>query len=92
MTELFTNGRIVDLILIGVVLELAVIVMYRRRTGRGITLADLLPNLLAGGFLLIAVRFAMLGSNWTAIAACFACAGVAHIIDVGRRWGGERRP
>lgn len=86
MAELFSSGRLVDLILLLIVLEVAAIMIYRRASGRGLALADLLPNVLAGAFLLLALRSSLADIGWMPISACLACAGIAHAIDIGRRW------
>jgi hypothetical protein len=83
---LFTNGRIVDLILGLTVLEAVALIAYHRRTGRGVTPADLLANLLAGVCLLLALRVALLGAWWGWIALCLSASLVAHLIDLRRRW------
>jgi hypothetical protein len=86
MAELFASGRLIDFILIVVVLEAALLIFYRRYTGRGIAPADLLPNLCAGALLLLALRLTLAGSGWMMASGCLAAAGLAHVIDVTRRW------
>ncbi len=86
MAELFASGRLVDLILIVVVIEAMVLMLLWLRAGRGVAPADLLPNLCAGAFLLLAMRAALAGSGWTTAAFCLAAAGLAHLIDIYRRW------
>ena len=86
MSELFAGGRIVDLILGFMVLEAIALVAYRRSTGKGIARADLLANLFAGFFLLLALRGALMSAAWGWIAACLAAALVAHLADLRRRW------
>lgn len=86
MAELFASGHLVDFILALVVLEALALTLYRRSTRRGIPVADLLPNLLAGGCLLLALRLSLAGAGWTAICACLAAAGLAHLVDISRRW------
>lgn len=83
---LFASGRIVDLILLLMALEGIVLSVYRRRTGCGIALIDGLINLLAGGCLMLALRGALVGAWWGWIALCLAAGGVAHLLDLGRRW------
>jgi hypothetical protein len=83
---LFANGRIVDLILGLTVLEAVALIAYHRRTGHGVTPADLLGNLLAGVCLLLALRGALLGAWWGWIALCLAASLVAHVTDLRRRW------
>jgi hypothetical protein len=86
MGELFASGRIVDLILGLMLLEALVLLAYRRRTGRGIAPGNLVVSLLAGALLLLALRLALTGEVWPAIAACLALALVAHLWDLARRW------
>jgi len=56
MHSLVASGRIVDLILLFMLLELAVLLVYRRLTGRGLKPLDLGLLLLPGLFLLLALR------------------------------------
>ncbi len=86
MADLFASGRLVDLILLVVVLEAAALLLYWSRSRRGIAPLDLLPNLCAGAFLLLALRAALAGSGWMVANFFLAAAGLAHLIDVYRRW------
>jgi hypothetical protein len=85
VTELFGSGRIVDLIVALMLLEGIALVAYRRRTGRGIAPLDWVWNLLAGYFLLLALRAALVHSDWGWIALCLALALAAHMADLWRR-------
>ena len=87
MSALFANGGVADLILALTALEGAVLVAYHRGTGRGVAPGDLLGNLLAGAFLLFALRCALVGAWWGWTALCLLLAGVAHVADLRRRWG-----
>ncbi len=86
MAELFASGRLVDLILLLVVLEAAALLLYWHRAGRGVAAFDLLPNLCAGAFLLLALRAALTGGGWMLACSCLAAAGLAHLADLYRRW------
>ena len=86
MADLFSSGRLVDLILVVVVLEAAVLLLYWRRARRGIAPFDLLPNLCAGVFLLLALRATLAGVGWMMVSGCLAAAGLAHLADMYRRW------
>ncbi len=88
MPDLFVSGRLVDLILLIVAIEAVGLIAYWRATGKGIAPRDLLPNLIAGAFLLLALRLTIADAGWMAICACLAAAGVANVIDVMRRWRG----
>ena len=86
MAELFASGRLVDLILIVVVIEALALLLLWRRVGRGVAPPDLLPNLCAGAFLLLALRTVLAGTGWMSASFCLAAAGFAHLIDIYRRW------
>lgn len=88
MADLFASGRFVDFILIVVVLEAALLIFYWRYWRRGVAPLDLLPNLCAGAFLLLALRVTLTGGGWMPASGCLAAAGVAHLVDVSRRWRG----
>jgi len=86
MIELITSGRVVDFILVLVVIEFVVLALHHRRSGRGIAPGAILPNLLAGAFLLLALRTAA-GSGHAAWVALFLLlALVSHLADLKRRW------
>lgn len=86
MAELFASGRLVDFILVVVVLEASVLLWYWARARRGIAPLDLLPNLCAGAFLLLALRATLTGDGWMIASLCLSAAGLAHLTDVYRRW------
>ncbi len=85
MAELFTSGRIIDFILILVALESLALVLWRARTGKGPAFGAVWPMLLAGCFLLLAVRFALVDAPWPWIAAALLAGGVVHVVDLARR-------
>ena len=86
MADLFASGRLVDFILVVVVLEASALLLYWARVRRGIAPLDLLPNLCAGAFLLLALRATLAGGGWMIACLCLAAAGLAHLTDVYRRW------
>lgn len=86
MADLFASGRLVDFILVVVLLEAAALLLYWAWARRGIAPLDLLPNLCAGAFLLLALRAVLAGGGWMIASLCLAAAGLAHLIDVSRRW------
>ena len=87
MGSLFSSGSVADLILALTALEGMVLVAYHRGTGRGVAAGDLLGNLLAGAFLLLALRCALVGAWWGWGALCLLLSLVAHVADLRRRWG-----
>lgn len=86
MFELFSSGRIIDLILGLVVLEGLTLLLYNRFTGRGIRNLDLLATLVPGVCLMLAVRAALTGLSWPWIGSALAVSLLAHIFDLSRRW------
>ena len=86
MAEMFASGRLVDLVLIVVVLEAVALLLYWHSARRGVAPFDLLPNLCAGAFLLLALRATLAGSGWMMASGCLAAAGLAHLVDIYRRW------
>jgi hypothetical protein len=87
MADLFASGWIVVLVVAFVALEAVVLAVYHRRTGRGVAPADLVPNLLAGVGLLLALGGALAGLWWGWIAAALAGSLAAHVVDLRRRAG-----
>ncbi|MBS0531927.1 MAG: hypothetical protein JSS22_21420 [Proteobacteria bacterium] len=86
MAELFASGRLIDLILVIVTIEATFLLIYWRSTGRGVSPGDLLPNLCAGAFLLLALRLSLGGAAWELSCGSLAFAGMAHLVDLNRRW------
>lgn len=86
MTEFLSSARVVDLILAVVALEVLGISLYWHVTRRGIAPARLLPNLLAGAALLLALRLALSDFAWPWYTACLALAGIANVADLRQRW------
>lgn len=86
MSEFLASVRVVDLVLVVVGLELLGISLYWHATRRGIAPARLLPNLLAGAALLLALRLALSDFAWPWYTACLAIAGIANVTDLRQRW------
>jgi len=86
MREFFASGLVVDLVLAVMVLEALVLGLYFRITSRGISLADLLVNLVSGTCLLLALRAALTGQSWEWIAAALSASLLGHLLDLSRRW------
>jgi hypothetical protein len=81
MHELFTSGQAIDLVIAILALEVLVVrgLMQRRR-------ALPWPTLAAGLCLLLAWRSAQAGTHWVWIALPLSAAGMAHAVDLWRRW------
>jgi hypothetical protein len=60
--------------------------VHHRLTGKGVAPRDLVGLLLAGAFLLVAVRLALTGAEWFWIGLSLGLALVAHLADLALRW------
>jgi len=86
MMALFSSGRVVDIILFFVFLEAVYIAVHRGKTGRGVRLREVAAGMLAGVFLLLALRCALVDERWPWIATWLLFALIAHLADLaGRR-------
>ena len=84
---LIQSGRIVDIMILFIVLEIAFVELWRRRRGRGIGTLPLLVNIGAGGSLMLALRACLVDSGWHWVAAFLVAALVFHVADLKIRWG-----
>jgi hypothetical protein len=85
LEALFSNGVIVLIIVVFVVIEAVALVLYHRKTGRGLATIPMLANLAAGGCLMLAIRAALLDQPWTSVGLLMALALIAHLVDFGAR-------
>jgi hypothetical protein len=86
LDALFASGRVVDLVIFLTICEGLLLVWLRRRTGRGLSFIDIAGNLAAGVCLMLALRAALVGDGWPAIALFLLLALIAHLADLRRRW------
>jgi hypothetical protein len=91
MQHLVLSGRIIDLILLLIAAEFIVLGYMRARRRVGPGWRAMLPNLLAGAALLMAVRAAITDATWPWTAVWLAAAGLAHAADLRARWHDARR-
>ena len=85
MSDLFGSGWIIDVVLVLMVLEGAILLLIRRRTGRGLPIRQLAATLLSGGMLMLALRAALTGARWQVLATLMFASLVAHLIDLALR-------
>lgn len=86
MAWLFSSGHVADFILGLLLVEAALLVAWRWRTGRGVPLPGLMAFLLSGGCLILALRVALTDGWWGWIGLFLAVAGTAHVFDLRTRW------
>lgn len=86
MTQFFLGARGIDLIVALVALEALAVLVWRALSGRGPAPLALVSNLLAGAFLLLALRGALASDFGSWIAGCLSAALIAHLVDLRLRW------
>lgn len=89
MSEFFASGRAVDVVLAVVVVEVLVLARFRRHVG--IAPRDWIGQVLAGVFLVLAVRSALTGADWRWTASLLLASLPAHLYDMGRRIRAARK-
>ena len=82
----FSSGRAVDAVIAITIVEGFALAAYHRMTGNGVAPQEYLLNMIAGLCLMLALRFALVGSTWIAVAVCLTASGVLHMLDLTRRW------
>lgn len=73
--------RMVEVVLLASLIELLWLMTHISAAPRG-----LLPNLLAGFSLAVALRLGLGGAGVAWVGACLASAGVCHLFDLRARW------
>lgn len=86
MTEAFASAPTIDWILALVGLEALGVALLRFASGRGPALLPFFATLLAGVFLLLALRSALAGSSANWIVVCLMAGLFAHLADLVLRW------
>lgn len=86
MADLITSGRIVDLILVVVLLEVVSLTWLARARRPGLRLTRLISLLLPGVCIFLALKAALSDAGWVAIMIFLLLSGVAHAVDVWLRW------
>ncbi|MEM7611332.1 MAG: hypothetical protein AAF270_06625 [Pseudomonadota bacterium] len=86
LTDLIQSGRIVDIMLVVVAIEVAVLLAYRKVTGKGLRPLALLLNIGAGGSLMVALKLVFIDAGWQWVAVALISALVFHVSDLALRW------
>ena len=84
LLALFESGRIIDVVLVVVVVEVAVLALWPRLRG-AMSLFDIAALIAPGVMLMLAVRSALTSAPHMETAALLAAAFVFHLWDIGRR-------
>jgi hypothetical protein len=81
LQSLFTSGHIMDVVVALILLEVLLLALRRPAT-----LPAALPSLCAGLGLALGLRAVLTGAGWPWLLLCVAASGVAHALEVKRRW------
>lgn len=87
MTELFTSGRIADVIIAVLAIEAVVLTLLRWRRGIGPPTGVLLSFLASGAGLALALKAVLAGAPWSLTAAALTLSLAAHIASLAATWG-----
>jgi uncharacterized protein (DUF983 family) len=85
MADLFSSGRVADLVLLVLAAEACLLALWHRRSGRGMAPLAILGLALPGAALVLALRFALTGAAWPWIALALVAALLAHLLDLALR-------
>lgn len=85
MRDLFASGRAVDIVLVVMLVEFAVLVVRRAPDQRTATAIDLGFALAPGACILLGLRAALVGASWPWIALWLLASFPLHISDLLRR-------
>lgn len=83
---LIADGRIAWGIALLMVAEVGALAVYRRVTGGGVPLLQLLTNTGAGLSLVLALYAALSGAGAAAIGGALFLSLIAHVFDLATRW------
>ncbi|MEY4208348.1 MAG: hypothetical protein RLZZ20_1500 [Pseudomonadota bacterium] len=81
----FAGTGLVDFVLAVTLVEAALLVLWKVRTGRGMPVGDVLAMLLPGMWLMLALRSVISGDDGLITASYLLAAGVSHGGDLLRR-------
>ncbi|MEE4174095.1 MAG: hypothetical protein V2I57_07575 [Xanthomonadales bacterium] len=84
--QFILSGRIVDIALAVLVIEILWLSWRYRQTGRGLPPSLLFTNAGAGGSLMLALKAVLTGAAWPWIAAALLASLVFHVADLRHRW------
>ena len=82
MESLVATGGLLDLVLLLIGVEIVVLWFTRKRVKRLPTLRYLLPNILAGAALILALRLSLSGASWVWIPTLLTLSLIAHLSDL----------
>jgi hypothetical protein len=85
MRELFSTGRILDLVLALVTVEIIIVIALQTRRRRYPIAPELLAHLVAAAGLLAAAHMVLSHTGWVSVGVCLVCALLGHILALRHR-------
>jgi len=82
MESLVATGGLLDPVLLLIGVEIVGLWLIRRRVKRLPSLTHLLPNILAGAALILALRLSLTGASWVWIPTLLTLSLIAHLSDL----------
>lgn len=82
MESLVATGGLLDLVLVVIGIEIVGLWLIRKRLKKLPSLTNLLPNILAGAALILALRLSLTGASWVWIPALLTLSLIAHLSDL----------
>ena len=86
LRELILSGRIIDVVIAVLLLELVAVSILHKTRGLGIAPYPLMVNIGAGGSLALAIKASITGAGWQWIATWLITSFVFHVLDLRTRW------
>jgi len=83
--DLLASGHLIDIALAVIALEIVFLVARARRVPQGLKPLDVMGQILAGAFLMLAVRSAVTGADYRLTLAFLTASFPAHLFDLARR-------
>ncbi|MEM6819010.1 MAG: hypothetical protein AAF578_09465 [Pseudomonadota bacterium] len=83
------SGRIADVMLVVIAIEIIALIAYRLISGKGLLIATVICNAGAGGSLMVALKLVWVEAAWHWVAAALLGSLVFHTIDLVQRWRAE---
>lgn len=86
LEQFILSGRIVDVMLAVLVIEIIWLSARHHKTGQGLSPGMLIANAGAGGSLMLALKAVLTGATWPWIVAALLASLVFHTVDLRYRW------
>ena len=82
----FGIAQVIDAVIVFTLIECVALVLYHRRTGRGVAVRDFFANMVSGLCLMFALRCLATDAGAASVALFLLAAGLAHGVDLLMRW------